>query len=78
MSGNSISGLTGSNDCSGESSLLFPVPVPQMPDLSEMTGLECLNITEPIDDLGALALHVAQLTEVVRMLRAELEAFKDG
>lgn len=42
-----------------------------------MTGLECLNITDPIDDFGALALHVAQLTEVIKLLRDELEALKD-
>lgn len=68
---NSISDLPELNSC------LWPVPVPEMPDLSAMTGLECLNITDPIDDLGALSLHVAQLTEFIKLLRDELEALKD-
>ena len=58
---------------------LNPCPVPNdlLPlNLQPMTGLECLQQIEPIDDLQHLALHVAQLTMVVLMQQRELQQLK--
>lgn len=41
--------------------------------LLPLTGLECLEQLDPIDDFAQLALQVAQLTAVVAMLREQVE-----
>ena len=56
---------------------LFPVPIPEQPDLSDLTGLECLSQQEPIDDLETLQLHVAQLTGVVEFLLRRIERLEN-
>lgn len=56
---------------------LSPVPIPEQPDLSGLTGLECLSQLEPIDDLETLQLHVAQLTGVVGFLLCRIERLEN-
>lgn len=58
---------------------LSPIPTPPMVSPEEMVFFagqmetECLERLEPIDDMAALALHVAILTGIVARLTRSLE-----
>lgn len=46
--------------------------------MTALTGLECLEQTDPIDDFPELQLHVAMLTGVVKFLMQRVEDLENG
>lgn len=56
---------------------LYPNPVMEMPTMEGITGLECLESQDPIEDPQHLALHVAQLTGVVKFLLERIEELEN-